>query len=514
MRVVETRLTARETAKFTSIVALSAMFFDAALGHALLWANDPYWTYWITKTLLVATVFGLGTAWLGIGVGRGAAITAVHTLVLTVYYWSLSPVGLPGHPEWLDLEHTWGTGVPVHFGVIYLGYLTALWVWRRRHLAHVAHPSPIATSALVQSVVIVAAAGALTTLALGQFPGVTWLVTRLLISFTLLFGWWSAVGRDVRAAVPGGVLLALAWAVYGQYLGPSGLPDAPLRLLDAAPPSASVRWPTFRELWLVSFPIHLIVAEAVLVADALRVRPPRLRALVAAFPAVVPVAMLLAAPAWIREQTEPVTLDAVGVAQLETGAHFGGTFEATTATIRVAARDVGGRNSPLAPGDRLRVDAHITTPDGVYEVEVRRPMVADPLGRFTTWRGVGLDVHQHGRSGIGTDLVAPVRADLAAYGLGVVSKDGTPIASSVPVHVIASTHERPGRLELDVGDPEAPVPGLPAGHLRVVWPALRGEISVAADRVRTTAGALVVGALVAAALALNRAELRPLSFAT
>lgn len=56
----------------------------------------------------------------------------VHTLVLAIYYWSFSPIGLPSSPEWLDLGHTWVTGVPVHFGVIYLGYLLALWLWRRR----------------------------------------------------------------------------------------------------------------------------------------------------------------------------------------------------------------------------------------------------------------------------------------------------------------------------------------------------------------------------------------------
>jgi hypothetical protein len=85
----------RELGKFTAAVALLAILADAAIGHGLLWENDPYWTYWITKTFLIATVFGLGTAWLGIGIGPGALITAVHTFVLTIYYWSLSPVGLP-----------------------------------------------------------------------------------------------------------------------------------------------------------------------------------------------------------------------------------------------------------------------------------------------------------------------------------------------------------------------------------------------------------------------------------
>ena len=44
--------------KFTATAALLAMFFDAAVAHAIAWENDPYWTYWITDTLLMATVFG------------------------------------------------------------------------------------------------------------------------------------------------------------------------------------------------------------------------------------------------------------------------------------------------------------------------------------------------------------------------------------------------------------------------------------------------------------------------
>jgi hypothetical protein len=77
------------------MVALAAIFIDASVGDGLTWENDPYWTYWVTKTFLIATIFGLGTAWFGIGAGRGAIITAVHTIVLTVYYWTFSPIGLP-----------------------------------------------------------------------------------------------------------------------------------------------------------------------------------------------------------------------------------------------------------------------------------------------------------------------------------------------------------------------------------------------------------------------------------
>jgi hypothetical protein len=212
---------AADLAKFTALVALAAILADAAIGHALLWENDPYWTYWVTKTFLIATVFAIGTALLGTGPARGALITAVHTLVLTVYYWSLSPVGLPSHPEWLDTEHTWVTGIPVHFAVIYLGYLGALWLWQRRQLddarsaprgspASGAAPTAIGrevamTGALAALVVVLA--GAAEAFALGEFQGVTWYVVRLLVAIPLLLAWRSVAGTDAAAAVGGAVIL-------------------------------------------------------------------------------------------------------------------------------------------------------------------------------------------------------------------------------------------------------------------------------------------------------------------
>jgi hypothetical protein len=63
-------LTVSDLLKFTGMAALLAIFMDAAIAHAMLWGNDPYWTYWVTDTLLMATVFGLGTAWFGMGLIR------------------------------------------------------------------------------------------------------------------------------------------------------------------------------------------------------------------------------------------------------------------------------------------------------------------------------------------------------------------------------------------------------------------------------------------------------------
>ncbi|KAB0264999.1 hypothetical protein FEZ63_20535 [Microvirga brassicacearum] len=72
---------------------------DAAIGHAMIWGNDPYWTYWVTDTLLMATVFGLGTALLGTGLARGALITAVHILLLTTITGRCRPSGSRRNPS-------------------------------------------------------------------------------------------------------------------------------------------------------------------------------------------------------------------------------------------------------------------------------------------------------------------------------------------------------------------------------------------------------------------------------
>jgi hypothetical protein len=87
-------------------------------------------------------------------------------------------------------------------------------------------------------------------------------------------------------------------------------------------------------------------------------------------------------------------------------------------------------------------------------------------------------VEHHGKSGIGTDKLPPIKSELAAFGLGDVSLDGQPLATGVPVHVMTAESGFPGgaRLELDVGMEGADIPGLPAGHLRVLWGAYEADI--------------------------------------
>lgn len=504
-------LSSRDCVKFSAGVALLAIFWDAAVGHGLLWENDPYWTYWITKTFLIFTIFGLGTAWLGIGVGRGAVITAVHTLVLTVYYWTFSPIGLPSSPDWLDLEHTWLTGLPVHFGVIYLGYLAMLWLWRRRATVVEQPAGREAFVALVAGIAIVVLAGGVASLVLWHWPGVTYFLVRLLITVPFLLLWFALAGRDWIAAVAGAVTLAFVWATYGEYLGPVGLPDTPLRIFDQEPPPATSGWLDYRENWLIALPVYLVTmtvvflgAAAALVTAPLRRMGGR-REVTAPFAVVaLLVAPLLLANIWVDSGGANARLQASGSAQVESGRWYSGDLAAAEATLSLEAEDHIRKVTPLPPHDQLLITATVEHPDGnAYEISVEQPMVNDPAGRHTTWWGVGLDVWHHGKSGIGSDRIPAVHADVAVFGLGEVSVDGEPVAAGVPVHVMTGGGEFGGRLELDVGDPATLVPALPDGHLRVIWSDYSGGADRDAHWTRYVVGTVVLVLLLLFALIAN-----------
>ena len=244
------QVTGREVAKFGVMVGFFGIFYDAAVAHGLFWENDPYWTYWITKTFLITTVFSLATAFWGIGLAQGVVATAVHTLILEVYYQWLSPVGLPREPQWLSFDPVWITGVPVHYAAIFAGYLTALWLWRRRPAVTTAwQPSPrrLGVFALVATVLVLALDAVITQgLILRENPGLTFFVVRALISVAFFFALGAYVGVDLAGVVVGSMLLALIWTTYSMYLGPTGLPWGP------------IKYPGYEALWLRSFPGQLI----------------------------------------------------------------------------------------------------------------------------------------------------------------------------------------------------------------------------------------------------------------
>jgi hypothetical protein len=515
-----------ELFKFTALASLLAIFADAAIAHAMLWGNDPYWSYWVTDTLLMATVFGLGTAWVGMGPGRGAIITVVHIVILTAYYWSLSPIGLPSQPEWLDLERTWLTGLPVHFGVYYLGYMTALALWKRRSTAVKRGPAPMAaplsrTASVAGAIVvgIVVVVGLLQALLTGEFPGVTWFIVRIAVAFPFTLAWWAMAGGGRASAAWGGIILGFLLITYGHFLAPVGLPNpSSLRLLAENPPPASVHWLSYRQEFLVLLPATQLVAViGYLIASRWIARPVQYRSLWRHSDRVWVIAavlVLIAAGTATAFYTNPeanrATIASTGSGSLERGAPYGGQLVGTGATLTLNVEDRNTHRTPLPPHDRVDIKANIPGTDTrgtTYVVEATMPMVTDPQGRFTTWSGVGFNVWHHGRSGIGTSKLPPMKSEVAVFALGNISVDGQVIATGVPVHAMTSSREG-ARLELNVGDPNFSIPGIPGGHLRVVWAGYDGGHARYRDFARYAWGSSVLIILLAFSIIIVRRQAR------
>lgn len=132
----------------------------------------------------------------------------------------------------------------------------------------------------------------------------------------------------------------------------------------------------------------------------------------------------------------------------------------------------------------------------------------DPLGRYGTWWGVGLDEWHHGESGIGTERLPAIRSEVALFAVGEVRRAGEPIAAGVPVHVMtADDGILPGRLELNVGDEATPVVGLPDQRLRVVWEDFTGGGQKDPTWARYLVGTAVLAILLTLTLLANGAAI-------
>lgn len=488
-----------EIVKFTMLAALFAMLGDAAIAHAMLWGNDPYWTYWITDGLLMSTVFGVGTIWFGTGIGRGAVLTAVHVLALTIYYWTFSPIGLPGAGEWLDLERTWITGLPVHFCIYYLGYLLALWLWHRhKAFSHESVPDTKrkALTALSMAAGTVVALGLVQTILKGEFPGVTWFVVRIAVSFPFILAWFAIAGRTRVSNTIGGVVLAFLLSSYTHYLAPVGLPNVPLRLFAENPPPVDVHWLSYRDEFLVLLPFTLVmtllaffigshyigtradVASRPTVANSSRNR------WVLIAPAVVLFIIGIVVYNYTGPESKRFTITAINGAGANQDNLATGETSQGAAALKMVVENQNTHRTPLKPHDKISLTATVAAADGsMMEIVSKTPIVSDPQGRFTTWAGVGYDVWHHGRSGIGTDNLPPTHSNVAVYALGSLSVAGKTIANEVPIHVMTSDNNG-GGLELHVGHSDFPLAAIPDGYLRVTWPAYQSDYSRTFDYAR------------------------------
>ena len=487
------KLGSANVVKFGALVGLAGIFYDAALAHGLAWENDPYWTYWVTKTFLITTVFSLVTAFFGIGMAQGIVGTAVHTAILEVYYQWLSPIGLPRESQWLDFDHLWVTGVPLHYGVILAGYLTGLWLWRRRPATAAATaqatPRRIGLFALAATTLVLAFDGLLVQgTILRENPGLTFFVVRALISVPFFLALATYVGLDVAGVVFGGALLALIWTTYSIYLGPTGLPWG------------QIHYPGFESIWLRALPgqvpamligtwmaarltgLDRLPAASAVGPDGAGEHAPTPRWLAPALGLAVLLgagAALASGIALARQPDAPgleVGATASGEALVARGPdpYALGQAAPTSARIEARAVETGDRWSPLQSKDTMEVTAEFRDPrDGAaYRVAMNTPMRQEPQGRYTTWFGVSLGHAHHGDTGIDTPALPRVASELALWGYADVYRDGQLVAGGKPAHVMVVKKEQgslPGQVFLSVGTEEKDLVGVPDGYINVVW---------------------------------------------
>lgn len=342
-----------------------------------------------------------------------------------------------------------------------------------------------------------AALGIFQTLLEKELPGATWFIVRLAVSFPFILGWRAMAGRTPGVSLGGGIFLAFLLSAYGHYLAPVGLPNESLRLTMENPPAVNVHWLGYRDKFLIILPVSIIICAAVLwlfsqktmfkagdaSAETRTLRSKADKRLM--LTAIVGAAALLIVGAMSYKHTGPeasiVNITASGNAAIEYGAHFNNNMMPVNAEIKIQTRNANDHRTPLDPNDQIHLQATIAGAEGsTYMIKATDAMVSDPLGRYTTWGGVGYDVWHHGRSGIGTPKLPATHSDVAGYALGEVWNNGKHIASAVPIHIMTTDKEK-SRLELHVGDPDMMAKGLPQEELRVVWDNYVSDYSRAKD---------------------------------
>ena len=454
------KLNSREVVVFGVLVGFAAIFVDAIIAHGLFWENDPYWTYWITKTFLIITVFTIGTAFLGVGVRQGLIIAAIHTLILEVYYEWLAPIGLPQEPMWLPFKDLWTLGVITHYLAILAGYFIAMWIWYRSR----AQREFVSVKKTVRQVLFVTFAvllvDALIThgLVARDFPGTTFFVQHFLITFVFLMAWAVHVGFDLKGKIAASLLLALTWIAYSLYLSPMGLPSGKIEYLG------------YQELWLQYFPSSLV---SIFLALWLITKFSRKDFLLASGAVALVLVLFVFLPTTAsakdgmsaEAKAEGELMFVVGDNPVDVkSTEMGNGF------ISISAEDEGNRWSHLQNHDKVDVVAEMTLSGEKYKVIIKQVMPRHNLGLYTTWSGVVYEAEMHGDTGIGTNKLPKVTPEIAIWGYAEVYKNEELIAKAAPAHIMVMENGPMKGIMLEVETEGKGLLGTPHGYLNVMWP--------------------------------------------
>lgn len=456
----------RDVVLFGTLVGISAIFFDAAIAHGLWWENDPYWTYWITKTFLIVAVYILATAGLGIGIWQGALASLIHTIILEVYYDFLAPIGLPQAYWWLEFKDLWGSGFITHYLVIFAGYLLALWIYlRMRTRADIVQKSQVdrysILSVLMLAIIILLLDGLITQgFIINSFPGITFYVQRLIITFVFLSLWGAYIGFDNAGRVMAALMLSLLWTAYSMYLGPLGLPYKPAYFME------------YTELWLKSFPGGLVSALIGLwLGRGLLVRYTETTKIPSAILLLLVVTQL-AIPYVAKAAELPASAVSLGSGTAMAGPEPYDTTSTLpmSGSIQISTTDVGNRWSPIQDTDKIDVTADFTIQGSAYHVTITQPMTNNPTFHYPTWQGVAYNTELHGNTGVGTNKLPKVKPEISLWGWATIIKDGTEIARLAPSHIMVMTQEPMKGITLEIGAEGKTLAAVPNGYINIMWP--------------------------------------------
>lgn len=135
------------------------------------------------------------------------------------------------------------------------------------------------------------------------------------------------------------------------------------------------------------------------------------------------------------------TADGTAYTTTATPNPFSDNWAQITGSSRVAVVD---RTAVAGPTTRDRIDAtfEFTSPDGEHAYRVVMTRTLPQIPGHENFGGVGLNVVQHGRTGIGIKLMPQALSYIAFWGVADLYRDGELVAGDRFVHFMATERVR------------------------------------------------------------------------
>lgn len=145
----------------------------------------------------------------------------------------------------------------------------------------------------------------------------------------------------------------------------------------------------------------------------------------------------------LREELLPLDARTVrdGVYQTKMPGPFGDMAKPITGSATIKVKDLTSVAGPMTE-DEIEAEFRFTSPDGAHEYRVVVEQALPQLPDHENFGGVGINVVQHGRTGIGTALMPQVMAFVTFWGPATFYVDGEKVADNRFVHFMLTERVR------------------------------------------------------------------------